>query len=213
MLEEAPNIDPHSLMILRRGRVVARMVVPSGPERPHLLYSLSKSFTSTALGLAVAEGLVGLDDEVIRFFPELDVEVTDPRTRSMLVRHIAAMSSGHDEDTWMRAISKSPDDPVRGFLLLPPEREPGTVFAYNQPCTYTVATIVEKVSGQTVTQFLRSRVLDRLGAGPVSWIQYPPGQDMGFTGLHATTDTIARLGQLYYKTASGKTSRWWRRSG
>ncbi len=198
VLEESPNIDPHSLMILRHGRVVAAgWWWPYGPERPHLLYSLSKSFTSTALGLAVAEGLVGLDDEVIRFFPELDAEVTDRRTRSMLVRHIAAMSSGHVEDTWMRAISQSPNDPVRGFLLLPPECEPGTVFAYNQPCTYTVATIVQKVSGQTVTQFLRSRVLDRLGAGPVSWIQYPPGQDMGFTGLHATTDTIARLGQLY----------------
>jgi CubicO group peptidase (beta-lactamase class C family) len=205
VLEESPEIDPHSLIILRHGRVVAAgWWWPYGPDRRQLLYSVSKSFTSTALGLAVAEGLVRLDDEVIKYFPELDGEVTDARTRSMRVRHIAAMASGHIEDTWERVHSTSPDDPVRGFLLLPPDREPGTVFAYNQPCTYTLATIVQRVSGQTVTQFLRGRLLDRLGAGPVSWAQHPPGQDLGFSGLHATTDTVARLGQLYLDAGKWK---------
>jgi CubicO group peptidase (beta-lactamase class C family) len=203
--EESPDIEPHGLMIMRHGRVVAAgWWWPYGPERPQLLYSLSKSFTSTALGLAVAEGLIHLDDAVIKYFPELDADVTDPGSRSMRVRHVAAMASGHIEDTWARVLSSSPDNPVRGFLLLPPDREPGTVFAYNQACTYTVATIVQRVSGQTVTQFLRSRLLDKLGAGPVSWSQYPSGQDLGFSGLHATTDTIARLGQLYLDTG-----KWW----
>jgi CubicO group peptidase (beta-lactamase class C family) len=197
-LEQDPAVDPHSLMILRHGRVVAAgWWWPYGPERLHNLYSLSKSFTSTALALAMAEGLVALDDPVIKFFPEHDTEVTDTRTRSMLVRHIAAMASGHVEDTWGRVLATSPDDPVRGFLLLPPDRQPGSIFAYNQSCTYTMAVIVQRVSGQTVTQFLRSRLLDRLGAGPLRWRQYPSGQDMGFVYLHATTDTIARLGQLY----------------
>ncbi|HXW79720.1 MAG TPA: serine hydrolase domain-containing protein [Acidimicrobiales bacterium] len=198
VLEQDPAIDPHSLMILRHGRVVAAgWWWPYGPERPHQLYSLSKSFTSTALALAVAEGLVSLDDPVIKFFPEYDAEVTATQTRSMLVRHIAAMASGHVEDTWGRVLATSPDNPVRGFLLLPPDRPPGTVFCYNQSCTYTMAVIVQKVSGQTLTQFLRSRLLDRLGAGPVSWRQYPSGQDIGVGYLHATTDTVARLGQLY----------------
>jgi CubicO group peptidase (beta-lactamase class C family) len=70
-----------------------------------------------------------LDDPVIAYFPELDAEITDARARSVLVRHIAAMASGHVDDTWQRALSADPDEPVRGFLLVPPDRDPGTVFA------------------------------------------------------------------------------------
>ena len=197
-LEVTDGVEPHSLMILRHGSVVASgWWFPYTPDRLGLLYSLSKSFTSTAVGLAAAEGLLGLDDPVISYFPELDDAITDSRTRSMLVRHLAAMSSGHLEDTWQRASTSHPEDPVRGFLELPPERDPGTVFAYNQSATYTLATIVQRVAETTVTDFLRPRLLDPIGAAGVAWTQHPAGQDMGFSGLHATTDTIARFGQLF----------------
>ncbi len=199
-LAAAPGVEPHSLVILRHGSVVASgWWSPYTPERPHLAYSLSKSFTSTAAGCAVADGLLRLDDPVIAYFPELDAEVTDPRSRAMLVRHVAAMSSGHVTDTWQQAMAADPENPVRGFLLLPPDEEPGTVFAYNQSATYTLATIVQRVTGQTLTRYLRARVLDPVGAGPVHWQQHPAGQDLGFSGLHATTDTVARLGELYLR--------------
>jgi CubicO group peptidase (beta-lactamase class C family) len=199
-LETTDGVEPHSLMILRHGSVVAAgWWFPYTPERLQLLYSLSKSFTSTAVGLAAAEGLLRLDDPVLSYFPELDAEITDTRSRSMLVRHIAAMSSGHLEDTWQWASTRRPEGPVRGFLELPPERDPGTVFAYNQSATYTLATIVQRVTGRTLTEYLRSRVLDALGADRVAWSQHPAGQDLGFTGLHATTDTIARFGELYLR--------------
>jgi len=197
-LEAAPDIEPHSLMILRHGHVVAAgWWYPYTPDRLHLLYSLSKSFTSTAAGIAIGEGLVRLDDPVISYFPEFEADITDPRSRAMLVRHVASMASGHMEETLHRAIAVDPDEIVRGFLLIPPDREPGTVFAYNQPATYTLATIVQKVTGQTLTNYLRPRLFDPLGIGEVAWQQYPPGRDMGFSGLHATTDAVARLGQLY----------------
>ena len=197
-LEAAPDIEMHSVMVVRHGRLVADgWWSPYAPELPHLLYSLSKSFTSTAVGLAVAEGLVDLDATVLSYFPELDAEITDPRSRSMRVRHVAAMASGHLTETLDRALANDPVDLVRGFLLAPPDREPGTVFAYNQPCTYTLAAIVQRLSGQTLVDYLRPRLLDPLGIGPVGWQQHPAGQDLGFTGLHATTDAIARLGLLY----------------
>ena len=79
---------------------------------------------------------------MLSYFPELDAEITDPGSRSMLVRHIAAMASGHLEETIDRALGLDPIEPVRGFLLIPPDRQPGTVFAYNQPCTYALAAIV-----------------------------------------------------------------------
>ncbi|MGI3779545.1 MAG: serine hydrolase domain-containing protein [Janthinobacterium lividum] len=197
-LEAAPDIEPHSLIVVRHGQVVAEgWWSPYDADQPHLLYSLSKSFASTALGLAVGEGLVDLDATVLSYFPELDADITDPWSRSMRVRHVAAMASGHLSETLERALANDPGNLVRGFLLVPPDREPGTVFAYNQPCTYTLAAIVQRLSGQTLVDYLRPRLLDPLGIGQVGWQQHPSGQDLGFTGLHATTDAIARLGLLY----------------
>ena len=134
---------------------------------------------------------------MLSYFPELDNEITDRRSRSMLVRHVAAMASGHLEDTVDRTPALDPGEPVRGFLLIPLDREPGSVFAYNQPCTYSLAAIIQWVTGQTLTQYLRTRLFDPLGIGQVGWQQYPDGRDIGYPGLHATTDAIARLGLLY----------------
>jgi CubicO group peptidase (beta-lactamase class C family) len=197
-LESAPDIEMHSLMIIRHGQVVAEgWWSPYAPEHVHLLYSLSKSFTSTAAAFAVTEGLLNLDATVLSYFPELDSEITDRRSRSMLVRHVAAMASGHLEETLDRALALDPVEPVRGFLLIPPDQEPGSVFAYNQPCTYSLAAILQRLTGQTLTEYLRPRLFDPLGIGQVGWQQHPDGRDIGYSGLHATTDAIARLGLLY----------------
>ena len=197
-VEFAPDIEMHSLMIIRHGQVVAEgWWSPYAPELVHLLYSLSKSFTSTAAAFAVAEGLLDLDATVLSYFPELEADITDRRSRSMLVRHVAAMASGHLAETIDRALAIDPVEPVRGFLLIPPDREPGSVFAYNQPCTYTLAVIIQRLTGQTLTEYLRPRLFDPLGIGEVGWQQDHKGRDLGFTGLHATTDAVARLGLLY----------------
>jgi CubicO group peptidase (beta-lactamase class C family) len=197
-VDDHPGIELHSLMVLRRGQVIAEgWWTPYSASRPVQLYSLSKSFTSTAVAFALAEGLLDLDDTVLSHFSELDAEITDPRSRSMRIRHIAAMASGHTRETHSEAVALSPDDMVRGFLLIPPDEEPGTVFAYNQPCTYTLASIVQKRAGMPLTQYLRPRLLDPLGIGPVGWQQDPAGRDVGFVGLHARTEDIAKLGLLY----------------
>ncbi|WP_330350788.1 serine hydrolase domain-containing protein [Streptomyces sp. NBC_00582] len=197
-VEASGIIEPHSLMILRHGRLVASgWWRPYTPDRLHLLYSLSKSFTATAAGFAVAEGLMSLDDPVISYFPELDAEITHPRSRAIRVRDVAAMASGHEEETYDRAEALDPDDLLRGFLLLPPDRDPGRVFAYNQPCTYALAAVVQRVTGLSLTAYLRPRLLDPLGAGEVGWLTDGTGRELGFSGLHGTTDLVARLGLLY----------------
>ncbi|MFG2806752.1 serine hydrolase domain-containing protein [Streptomyces massasporeus] len=197
-LEAAPEIEPHSLMIMRHGHLVASgWWAPYTPERLHLLYSLSKSFTGTAAALAEAEGLLDFDAPVISYFPEFEADITDPRSRAMLVRHVASMASGHRRDTVDEAFGRDPAEPVRGFLRLPPDEDPGTVFAYNQPATYTLAAIVQRVSGQSLSDYLRPRLLDPLGIGEVAWRRDRAGRELGFSGLHATTDAVARLGLLY----------------
>ena len=197
-LESAADIEMHSLMIIRHGQVVAEgWWSPYLPEQVHLLYSLSKSFTSTAAAFAIADGLLDLDATVLSYFPELDSEITDRRSRSILVRHVAAMASGHLEDMIEPTLALDPVEPVRGFLLIPPDRAPGSVFAYSQPCTYTLAAIVQRLTGQTLIEYLRPRLLDPLGIDQAGWQRDAAGRDLGYTGLHATTDAIARLGLLY----------------
>jgi CubicO group peptidase (beta-lactamase class C family) len=197
-LDEHPGIEMHSLMLVRHGRVVAEgWWAPYSAGRPQLLYSLSKSFTSTAAAFAQAEGLLDLDDTVVSHFPEFAADITDPRSRSMKVRHIASMASGHTREMMNEAVERDPQEPVRGFLLIPPDRDPGTVFTYSQPCTYTLASIIQRNAGTSLTRYLRPRLLDPLGIGHVGWQTFPPGREQGFSGLHARTEDVAKLGQLY----------------
>jgi CubicO group peptidase (beta-lactamase class C family) len=197
-LEAAPGVEPHSVMLLRHGHLVAEgWWAPRTADRPQLLYSLSKSFTSAAAGSASAEGLIDLDAPVVSYFPELEAQITDPRSRSIRVRHIASMASGHEYDTWDRVVGADRAEPVRAFLSIPPDREPGTVFAYNQSCTYTLGAIVQRVTGQSLTAYLRKRLFDPLGVAQTAWEQLPAGRDLGFSGMYATTDAVARLGQLH----------------
>ncbi|GGP62670.1 serine hydrolase domain-containing protein [Streptomyces calvus] len=199
-LEADPDIEPHSLMILRHGRLVASgWWAPYTAGRPQLLYSLSKSFTGTAAALAEAEGLIDFDAPVLSYFPEFAADITDPRSRATLVRHIASMASGHVRETVDEAYGTDPAEPVRGFLLQPPQRDPGTVFAYNQPTTYTLGAIVQRVTGQSLTAYLRPRLFEPLGIGEAWWLRDRTGREIGFSGLHATTDAVARLGQLYLR--------------
>jgi CubicO group peptidase (beta-lactamase class C family) len=196
-LEARPDIEMHSIMLLRHGQVVAEgWWSPYTADRPHRLYSLSKSFTSTAAGFAAAEGLLDLDDTVVSHFPEFDADITDPGSRSMRIRHVAAMASGHAAETIIRALELDRREPVRGFLLIPPDRPPGTIFAYNQPCTYSLGSIVQRRAGMPLTAYLRPRLFDPLGIGQVGW-QTLAGREQGYTGLHARTEDVAKLGQLY----------------
>jgi CubicO group peptidase (beta-lactamase class C family) len=197
-LEATPLVEPHSIMVLRHGEVAAEgWWAPFAPDRVHLLYSLSKSFTAAAVGIAVRAGLVDLDATVISHFPELDAEVTDERTRRMRVRHLLAMASGHRTETIDRAEAIDPTNTVRGFLLLPPDEEPGSVFAYNQPCTYTLGEIVRRVSGGSLLDFLRPRLFAPLGIDDFAWRRDGSGAELGYSGGYTTTDAIAALGQLY----------------
>jgi CubicO group peptidase (beta-lactamase class C family) len=197
-VEGHPDVEMHSLMVIRHGKVIAEgWWEPYTAGRPQLLYSLSKVFTSTAAAFAQADGLLNLDDTVISHFPELEADITDPGSRSMRLRHVASMASGHAREMLGEATKRDPAEPVRGFLLIPPDQEPGTVFAYSQPCTYTLAAVIQRNAGMPLTRYLRPRLFDPLGIEPVGWRTMPPGQEQGFSGLHARTEDVAKLGQLY----------------
>lgn len=196
---DAAGVELHSVMLLRHGSVVAEgWWAPYTPDGLHLLYSLSKSFTSTAIGLAVGEGLLSVDDLVTSFFPDADVHTLDPKVAGMKVRHLLSMSSGHHEDTLERIRLAVGHDPAAAFLALVPEEEPGTWFTYNNGCTLMLSAIITRLTGSRLVDYLRPRLFEPLGIGPAYWAGIGP-LDLGFSGLHLQTDAIARLGQLYLR--------------
>lgn len=196
-IESDPRIEPHGLIIQRHGhRIAEGYWAPHTGDSSRLVYSLSKSFTGTALGLLVGDGLLSLDDLVSDHLPELFDDDTPDAVRRMRIRDIASMASGHAAETLLDSVLADPDDPVRGFLTIAPDAEPGTLFAYNQPPVLTLARILQRVAGERLADLLRRRVLDPIGAGDLRWRQVA-GSDMGFSGVFTSLDTIARLGQLY----------------
>jgi len=123
----------HSFMLVRHGHVVAEAWwSPEAADKPHVLWSLSKSFTSTAVGLAVAEGKLSIDDPVLKFFPDSCPSEPAPNLKTMRVRDLLTMGCGHDVEP-----KRGDNEPwVDTFLKQPVPHEPGTHFLYNSLGTY-----------------------------------------------------------------------------
>jgi CubicO group peptidase (beta-lactamase class C family) len=194
------NVDAlHSLMVLRHGQVVAEgWWQPYRRDDPHVLFSLSKSFTSTGMGLAIAEGKLSLDDTVLSFFPEDAPKEPSDNLKAMRVRDLLAMSTGHHAEDIERFSYSSTDPPLtRAFLSLPVAHKPGTHFVYNTPASYMLSAIVQKVSGVPLVDYLRPRLFEPLGIRNPKWDASPQGISLGGFGLSVSTEDIARFGQLY----------------
>lgn len=188
----------HSFMLVRHGQVVAEgWWSPYGPTDLHMLFSLSKSFTSTAVGLAVAEGRLTVTDRVISFFPDDLPDNVSDNLAAMQVHHLLSMATGHTEDTTRYLHTAEDGNWVKAFLARPVEREPGTHFLYNTGATYILSAIMQKLTGQTLLQYLRPRLFDPLGIGEATWESCPRGINTGGYGLKITTEDIACFGQLY----------------
>ncbi|MGO9913746.1 MAG: family 16 glycoside hydrolase [Isosphaeraceae bacterium] len=184
----------NSFMLVRHGHVVAEgWWAPYSALAPHSLYSLSKSFTSTAVGLAIAERKLDLDDEVLKFFPEDAPAKPDSHLKAMRISDLLRMSTGHQVEP------PRPPDRVwtKVFLAQPVPNKPGTHFLYNTSATYMLSAIVQKATGTTVLDYLRPRLFNPLGIENPAWGTSPQGISLGGYGLSVRTEDIARFGQLY----------------
>ncbi len=184
----------NSFMLLRHDHVVAEgWWAPYDADSPHSLYSLSKSFTSTAVGLAIAEGKLGLDDEVLKFFPDDAPPEPSGNLKAMRVSDLLRMSTGHQVEP-----PRTPEQPwTKTFLAQPVPHKPGTHFLYNTSATYMLSAIVQKATGMTVLDSLKPRLFEPLGIERPTWETSPQGITTGGYGLSIRTEDIARFGQLY----------------
>jgi CubicO group peptidase (beta-lactamase class C family) len=187
----------HSFMLVRHGHVVAEgWWKPYAAEEPHMMYSLSKSFTSTGVGLAVAEGRLSIDDPVLKFFPQEAPHDPSANLRAMRVRDLLTMSTGHHNEE-IGGFPYNNADAVRTFLALPVAHKPGTHFVYNTPATFMLSAIITRLTGQSLLEYLRPRLFDPLGIKTPQWDQNAAGISIGGSGLHITTEDIAKFAQLY----------------
>jgi CubicO group peptidase (beta-lactamase class C family) len=198
---ESADLNLHSLMVLRHGHVVAEgWWAPYAFDLRHSLYSLSKSFMSTAIGMAVGEGRLQLSDLAASFFPHELPDNVSPRLAAMRISDLLMMGTGHAKEALLDADFAPPQkDWVRFILSQPVEFQPGTHFTYNNAAPYLLSAILQNVTGQTVLAYLQPRLFDPLGIEGANWESSPEGMNTGGWGLHVRTEDIAKFGQLYLR--------------
>ncbi len=186
-------------MIIRHGHVVAEgWWHPFSPDLHQQLYSLSKSFTGTAIGMAIDEKLLQPDDPVISFFPKAQPSAISTNLAALKVRHLLSMSVGQEKDSIL-TLEHTPEGTTweETFLALPIVYEPGTRFLYNSGASYMLSSIVKAVTGHNVHAYLKPRLYDPLGITGATWTENGEGVNMGASNLRIRTEDIGKLGQLY----------------
>ncbi|MBQ6419592.1 MAG: serine hydrolase [Clostridia bacterium] len=191
---EERRVNLHSFMIVRNGQVAAECYrFPFTKDRPHAMYSVSKTFTATAVGIAAAEGLLSLDDKVVSFFPELSLPA-DPRLEQMTVRHLLNMTAGKDVNVLS---DKSKGKWAECFFNSPWFNEPGKEFRYISENTYMLSAIVNRAAGMCMRDFLEPRLFKPLGIDYPFWETDENGIEAGGWGLYCKTEDIAKLMLCY----------------
>ena len=208
----------HGLIVRQGGRTLIETYrAPCGPADRHQLFSLSKSFTSTAFGIASGEGRVSLEDKLVDFFPEYVTDKVGERMRRITMRDLLTMSSGHAAccllgPRYSRLGNGRHFDNDRPWVqnILEDELafEPGSQFVYNSGATYLVAAVLRKATGQGVLDYLRPRFLRPAGiADDVVWDRDPEGIELGGWGFNLSVRDIAAAAEVWLHHGKGPDGR------
>lgn len=156
------------------------------------LYSGSKTFAAIGIGIAIDEGLIQLNGKVLDYFPEYQ-NIASKGSDLIEIEHLLHMASGHVEEDFSSFSTKD-----RGALFFSTEikNKPGTSFFYENLCTYMLGRIIEKVSSETLLQYLKPRLFDILEIHNPQWHTCKDGHTAGSSGLYLTTEEYARIGIL-----------------
>ncbi|MDD3335314.1 MAG: serine hydrolase [Eubacteriales bacterium] len=187
------GIELHGLMIAVDGAVAAEgWWQPYSPCTLHSCYSGTKTFTAAAIGFAVAEGLLRTQDRFLHFFPEQEAPELSEDARLLTVHHLLCMASGQTDEIDLTQT----DDPVRTFLRANFTSTPGETFDYNSMASHMLALLLFRLTGQTLPEYLSSRLFDPLGIRAFRWDRTPQGLPMGGWGLHLRTEDYLKMGLL-----------------
>jgi CubicO group peptidase (beta-lactamase class C family) len=188
----ALDIALHTVQVSVHGETVAHAVSePTDLDTPQRTYSVSKTVTGLAIGLLADEGSLSLDDPVTKYFPEMGP--VHPWLEATTLRHMLAMRGPHRSTTYKR----TDDGWLESYFRVPPTHPPGTVFTYDTSASYTLAAVVERLSGVSLVDYLRPRLFDPLGISPdLRFLTGPEGIAHGGSGLVCTPRDLLRLAHL-----------------
>lgn len=193
----------HSFLLMRHGKVAAEVCeYPYHREDKRLVYSTSKTFTSTAVGIAVKEGLLKVEDRVLDYFKEYDTPDLNPRVGQMRIKNLLMMATGHGKDS-IGDVCNGDDDWVRTFFTREMTYEPGEKFVYDSGGTYMLSEIITKVTGQRMADYLREKLLYPLEIKDFLWETH--GEvNTGAWGVLIAPEDLAKLGMLYLQKGQWK---------
>lgn len=190
---EKKEIPMHSLLIVRYGKLVTETYYSPYTENTlHRMFSITKSFSSIAIGFLAEEGKISLEDKIIDYFPEMLPEAgVHPYIGEMTIKDMLKMASAHENTTYKKDLKA---DWVKSFFITEPSHRPGSIFCYDTSSSHTLAALVEKLSGMKLLDYLRSKFLDELGFSKEAYvIPDPMGVSMGGSGLMATPMDVAKV--------------------
>jgi len=186
----------HTLQIFHHDDMILRIApAPYRATDKREIYSLSKSFCSTAIGFLVDAGKLSVEDRIVDLFPDKLPEVVSDNLAKMRLKHVLSMNTGHKSCVMYHMVRS--DDAPKAFLAQEVPFEPGTHFAYNTGATCLLSCIVERISGMKLLDFLTWKLFLPLGISDVRWNRVPDGNNEGGCGIHVSCDDIAKLGLLY----------------
>lgn len=191
----ASSLELHSVVLLRHGQIAWEMSVsPYDVRTPHVLFSLSKSFTSAAVGFAVAEGLMAYDERICDILPDKAPDGASALLKAVTIHDLLCMGSGLSAAS--DGIDPEQPDWAKRVLSFPVEHTPGTHFQYNSMGTFLCSQAVQRRTGMTVLAYLTPRLFAPLGIETPRWDESPQGVSCGGWGLHLSTLDVAKFGQL-----------------
>lgn len=192
-LQSRPDIDVHHLMILRHGKVISEHhVAPYRATDLHTLYSASKTVTGLAVGLAVDDGLLTVDDKVSKYLRDKMPPQLTPALDSLTVRNLLMMASGRLEDL---SIFMGEEDWLTTWFK-GDFHDVGQQFHYDSMCTHALATIVTRVTGRPMLEYVRERIFEPLHITEADWELAPDSVEAAGWGLRLQAESEAKLGLL-----------------
>ena len=182
----------HTMQIYRHGEKILRLALePYSCSDAREIYSLSKTFDSSVVGIACDMGLLSVEDSVADILGKTNVSEYFAK---MKVRHVLSMNTGHSRCVMPEMAFG--ENAVDGFFSVEPEYEPGTHFTYNTGASCLLTALVEKVTGRGFFDFASEYLFAPLGITDAFWTRCKDGTCVGGAGLHVSNDDIIKLGLM-----------------
>jgi CubicO group peptidase (beta-lactamase class C family) len=196
------NILVHSLLLIRHGYAfVDATFYPYDGTTPHDVASVTKSITTTLIGIAADQGKLKLDQPLVSFFRDRTIANRDARKERITVRHLTNMASGLDctperDEATLKEMWTAPDW-VQFVLDRPVRWEPGTQFVYCSPGSHLLSAILQQATGMTALEFARQNLFEPLGIRDVIWPADPQGVTRGWGDIRLLPADMAKIGFLW----------------